>query len=278
MLDYTADESLGSIRLIATDLDGTLLADDGSMPPDLPELIDELDRAGIVFCAASGRPYHALAELFEGRRDEMAFLSENGAYTTYRGQAVVKELLEPAVWRGVLAACIERGRGIPIASAIDAAYLRRCDAAYEDEVRYFNRHVTLVDSFETLDAEVDKVTIFCPDHDAKQFHDEVLNPLYGDRYAVTVAGADWVDLMQPGMNKGVGLARLCERLGIDIADAAAFGDNYNDAEMLQVAGHSFVMASAAEPIRAFARYLAPTNNDRGVAQVIRAILAARRGA
>ena len=72
------------------------------------------------------------------------------------------------------------------------------------------------------------------------------------------------------------LERLCAHLGASPADAMALGDTYNDIPMLKVAGHSYVVANAEEHMRAHARFVAPSNNERGVAQVIDAGLAAQR--
>ena len=56
LIDFTQDPELGSIRLIACDMDCTLLADDKTQPENMPELIERLHRAGVLFCPASGRP------------------------------------------------------------------------------------------------------------------------------------------------------------------------------------------------------------------------------
>lgn len=64
LANFTEDKDLGQIRVIASDMDCTLLADDGSMPPHMDALIRKLDAAGITFCAASGRPNYTLAEMF----------------------------------------------------------------------------------------------------------------------------------------------------------------------------------------------------------------------
>ena len=71
------------------------------------------------------------------------------------------------------------------------------------------------------------------------------------------------------------LNTLCDHLGISTADALALGDTYNDVQMLEAVGHSYVVANAGEHMRAHARFMAPSNNERGVARVIEALLAAK---
>ena len=90
-----------------------------------------------------------------------------------------------------------------------------------------------------------------------------------------IAGREWIDFMNLGVDKGAGVAHLCEHLGIDIADAAAVGDTYNDIPMLERVGHSFIVDNAEEHMNAHAKWRIPSNNDGGVLTLIDAILAAR---
>ena len=83
-----------------------------------------------------------------------------------------------------------------------------------------------------------KISIFFPAYDAEPAFREDYSPAFSDRLYVTNAGREWIDFMNLGVDKGSGVAHLCERLGIDIADAAAVGDTYNDIPMLERVGHS----------------------------------------
>ena len=82
--------------------------------------------------------------------------------------------------------------------------------------------------------------------------------------------------MNRGVDKGTGIARLCEHLGVSMADVVACGDTDNDAEMLASVGHGYLVANAEERMERFADFRIPSNNDRGVAQVIDRVIAARR--
>ncbi len=77
-------------------------------------------------------------------------------------------------------------------------------------------------------------------------------------------GREWIDFMNLGVDKGAGVAHLCEHLDIDIADAAAVGDTYNDIPMLERVGHSFIVDNAEEHMNAHAKWRIPSNNDGGV--------------
>lgn len=275
MLDFTQDPNLGSIRLIACDMDNTLLADDKSQPEGMAELIDELRAADVIFCPASGRPAPTLQMMFPEHRHDMAFCADNGASIVYRGDYVYKDLIDPAVYHELVRATIEEGSGIPVLCAFDEAYVLASGHPYHDALSVYYKVINYVDSFDDIDVESNKYTIYFPNRNSQQASEGVFGPAFGDKLCVAGAGVEWLDFMNKGVNKGSGLHHLCEQLGVDIADTAAIGDTYNDIEMLEAAGHSFVVANAEEHMRAHAQYLLPSNNDRGVATLIRAILAAK---
>lgn len=272
---YDADTRLSSIKLVASDMDCTLLADDGTLPPSFDRLVDRLADAGIVFCAASGRPRYTLREMFAGQLDKIALMSDNGAAIAYRDEIIYKSLMAPEDVRALLDFTLADGRGCPTVCSLEACYIRSCDRIHDGYFRKFFTTIRYVDSLEDLDAEVNKYTVYFPEHDAEEVYATAYRDTWGERFHVTNAGREWIDIMNPGINKGSGLSRLCKHLGIDTADAAAFGDTYNDIQMLEAAGHGFVMANAEEHMHAHADFIAPGNNDRGVATVVEAILAAR---
>ena len=91
---YLSDNNLDSIKLVATDMDLTLLADDKSMPAGVDERIDALAKNGVLFCAASGRPALALRESFPAHHQDMALVADNGASVYLRNELVYRDLID----------------------------------------------------------------------------------------------------------------------------------------------------------------------------------------
>ena len=91
----------------------------------------------------------------------------------------------------------------------------------------------------------------------------------GDKLNVQVSGPIWMDVMSAGVNKGSALKQLSELLGIDRSNVMAFGDYFNDAEMLRFAGWSFAMENGHPDVKRIARYLARSNNENGVLRAVR---------
>lgn len=271
---YLEDTDLSSIKLVATDMDLTLLADDKSMPEGIDERIDALTEHGIVFCAASGRPALALRQSFPRHHADMAIVADNGASVYLRDELIYRDLIDRDLYHEVLSLAAATPGGVPVLCAFDDAYVLERDRGHEDVLSIYYRSITYVDSFEDLDIESNKISMYFPDWDSKKQLDEVYGPEFGSRLYVTCAGDEWLDFMNIGIDKGSGIRHLAENLGIDLADVAALGDTYNDIPMLDIVGHSYVMGNAAEHMHAHGKFLAPTNNEAGVLTVIDRIVEA----
>ncbi len=276
MQDYTADLGLADIKLLAVDMDLTLLADDGTMPENMAERIEALDRAGVVFCPASGRPVPTLAMAFPESQDIIGLCGDNGGNVQYRGEAVYQDRLNPALWREVAARADTEGDNAQVLCCYDHAVCLERDRAHYDAIFKYYKNIRWVDSYDEVNDATNKFSMYYPGYDAEPAFRDIYQPEFGEKLYATNAGREWIDFMNLGVSKGAGIAHLCEHLGIDIADAAAVGDTYNDIPMLEAVGHSFIVANAEKHMEAHARFRVPSNNDRGVAALIDAILAAKQ--
>lgn len=265
---YLSDTNLDSIKLVATDMDLTLLADDKSMPAGVDERIDALAKNGVLFCAASGRPALALRESFPAHHQDMALVADNGASVYLRDELVYRDLIDRDLYHEVLALATATEGSVPVLCAFDDAYVLERDRCHEDVVSIYYRSITYVESFEELDVDSNKISIYFPGWDSKQKNDEVYSPAFASRLYLTCAGNEWLDFMNIGVDKGSGIRHLAQHLGINLSDIAAFGDTYNDIPMLDIVGHSYVMANAAEHMHDHGKFLAPSNNEAGVLTVI----------
>ena len=275
MKDYTEDRDLAGIKLLAVDMDLTLLASDGSLPPHMDERIDALAEAGVLFCPASGRPAPTLQMMFPAHKDSIAFCADNGGWVIHQGRTAFRDLIRPELWHEVLDFAAADGHCAPVLCAFEQAYVLKRDHRHHEAIYKYYKDIRYVESFDEVDAEADKVTILFPDYDAEPRFASTYEPRFGKRLYVTNAGREWIDFMNLGVSKGSGVAHLCRELGIGLADAAAVGDTYNDIPMLSAVGHSFVVANAEKHMHDHADYLVPSNDDRGVATLIDAILAAK---
>jgi Cof subfamily protein (haloacid dehalogenase superfamily) len=271
-----SDLSVGSadIRLVVTDMDGTLLDDAKRIPPGLWETLAELRRRGVLFSPASGRQYATLAREFAEVAEGMVFIAENGTYVVRDGVELSSDPLEPGVAGGVVHA-VRRlvAEGVDVGAVVcgkRSAYVERSDEAFLAEVRKYYVEHRVVEDATAVDDDVIKVALF-DFGSAERTTAPALEPFTGT-HQVVVSGEHWVDVMNRTANKGAALRRLQRELGITPAQTMVFGDYLNDLEMLDAAEWSFAMANAHPDVIARARHLAPSNNDNGVLRTVARVL------
>ncbi|WP_189819102.1 Cof-type HAD-IIB family hydrolase [Streptomyces olivaceoviridis] len=231
------------IRLIVTDMDGTLLDDAKRIPDGLWPMLAELRRRGVLFSPASGRQYATLFRQFEEVAEGMVFIAENGTYVVRDGAVV----------------CGKR-----------AAYVERTDEAFLAEVRKYYVEHRIVEDVTAVDDEMIKVALF--DFGSAEHTTAPALAEFAATHQVVVSGEHWVDVMNRTADKGTALRGLQRALGITPAQTMVFGDYLNDLEMLDAAEWSFAMAGAHPEVIRRARHLAPSNNDDGVLRTVARVL------
>ena len=260
------------IRLIASDMDATLLDEHSQLPPDFVPTVKALAALGIHFAAASGRPLYTLEEMFPTLRREMILIGDNGGAIRWNGETLYTSEMPPEGWRAL--ACKTRQAGdVAVLCGLESAYVERQYQQYDAVMKQFYTRVEYVDDLTAVTAPADKFTIYLPRDNAQEAFDTLYGPACGTEFSVAVAGRNWVDIMNPGVHKGAALAILGEKLGIPASSMMAFGDTYNDAEMLETARYGFLMENGSLPLRQRVPFLAPPHWEQGVMQILKQLLA-----
>ncbi len=246
------------IKLIASDLDGTLLLNHTQVLPEgTCELIRKLKERGILFVAASGRQYANLRRLFAPVQDDIAYICENGALVFYKGEKLHKEVMDWEMGQTIIRAIQEHETSEVLLSGENTSYLQPKKESYAHHMRYVvKNNVTIVNDILHTDEEYFKISVY--EQGGIETTESYWKKRFGDQVACVTSGSVWLDLMPYGVHKGKALQVLIDKLGIKPEECMAFGDNYNDLEMLDLCGISFVMDSAREEIRKRYGYHADT--------------------
>lgn len=260
------------IKIVACDMDYTLLTNDGKLPPRFDEYMEKLKEQGIGFAVASGRPGYTLQELFPDYKDEFYFISDNGACICYRGEIIYKSLMSDETIKDMTRTVIESGIGLPMICGLDGGYYPMEGTKYDDFFKRFFSRRNPVEEILAISPEANKFTVFCPDANAKEIMEEIYIPKYGEDYNVTLGGDVWIDIQNKGINKGSAMIQLEQYCKIDKNQMIAFGDHLNDLEMMQYVPNSYAMANAIPEIKEAAAFLAPSNEEYGVLKVLDKIL------
>ncbi|MFT0848586.1 HAD family hydrolase [Actinomycetaceae bacterium L2_0104] len=265
---------LVNIRLIASDMDGTLIGDDGKVPEPMWALLERLKKADILFTPASGRQVAALEHTFEGATERMPFIGENGALVVRDGEVLYSLTVAPEIVTrlvGIVRGLASDGMDIGVILAGKrGAYTDRRDEAFLEQAARYYRKMDIVEDVLNVKDDIVKVAI-CSFDDI----DDTLVPLvepFEATHSVVSSVKNWLDVTEKGADKGNALKRLQEYLGISDAETIVFGDYLNDMQMIEAAQTSFAVANAHAEIIAAATHIAPSCEEQGVIQVIERIL------
>lgn len=256
------------IQYIASDLDGTLLQGGSkTIDPSVFDLILKLKEKGILFIAASGRQYNSIRWLFEPVKDDIAYVAENGSLCIYKGEVISRGLIERELGLRIIDAGREYENCHPLVSCESRAYTDSKDAEFARQMNeLFHNNIEFVSDLYEIQEPFLKLAMcdFCgTDTLMKYFKDR-----FSSEIKIVTSGNIWVDFIAPNANKGSALAGLLAHLGLSPENGIAFGDQYNDVEMLETAGTSYAMATAAPGIAYYADYV-----TRAVPEVLEDVLA-----
>lgn len=239
------------IKLIASDLDGTLLQNGAqSLPPDVIPFIETLaTKYGILFVAASGRQYPNLVRLFGSASKHMAFICENGSLVFYQDKLIASHPMERDTALTISHDILSLpGCELQI-SGEKTCYLIPKEESFVDRmVNHVKNNIKLLATPEDHPEPYYKISIYEASGIATGHGPELL-ARHKDKSQGTISGFAWLDFVAPDINKGRALTELIEILGISPEECAAFGDNYNDLEMLSAVKYGYVMNNAIEEIK-----------------------------
>lgn len=261
------------IKLIATDMDGTLLDSRKRMPEDILSVVRALREKGASFIIASGRQYASLRRDLEALAGDVIFIAENGALIVENDQQLFINPLQSEVLPDILNAAKDlpgvyavvcRAGGALVEASAPEAFVRGMTMYYDDTQVVPD----LIAACEGL-TDVCKVA-FCSMGNAATHALPPLQSALGGRLAVILSGQDWVDVMKPGVNKGSAMRMLQRQRGVSPEECMAFGDYLNDYELLESVGESYAMENALPELKRIAKHIAPSNDENGVMRVVKA--------
>jgi Cof subfamily protein (haloacid dehalogenase superfamily) len=267
-------------RLLALDIDGTLLRTDKTVSPRTLLALAAAQRAGVRVVLVTGRRYPAARRVAAQLPCDVDLVLHNGALIV-EGEAVVRcrplalEVARLAVRVGRAAGadpvvhCGHAGEGLLVvqgavapSNTLLAYYLDRS----HPDVR------TVSDLEAALEDDPLQVMFGGGLEEMAALRARLAGPLHGrariERTVYPHRGVSLLDVLDPGVGKAEALAFLQARFGVSAAETLAIGDNWNDHEMLSGAGLGLVMGNADPEMRALGLPVLPTNDEDGVAQAI----------
>lgn len=257
-------------RLMATDMDGTLLKSDGKISDTTILSIKKVVDSGKFFILSSGRPLQAVTKYLSILGlEKMPFIIYNGAKVVYNGKVVFDLKLcdkdvELIVNEG------ERRSMTMICWADDKLYAN----VYNDKVQRYKRiggiEPIIVDDLSKIN-DVTKIVWYGSIEETKRYHKEMSDFLSG-KVNVHPTRVDFLEFVNKDCSKGVALKIVCDLMGVDVKNAIAIGDGFNDIPMIELAGLGVAVGNADQKVKDKADLVAETCDDLGVEKIIEKFL------
>lgn len=264
-----------SVRLVATDIDGTMLRSDGSLSARVRSALHQTREAGIHVVPSTGRPTTVAVNIIEA--------TGLGGIWVFANGAVTRNLDLDSLIRGFW---MDRDLAIDLITSLREVRPRLRFAVEFEKTLIFERPFDevamvstgrsavsdVVDRLKESEERVQKVLICEPGAEIDELLDFV-DTATGKRAAVTYSGLPFLEMAPEAVTKATALSLLAADLEIPSAHVAAFGDHHNDISMLQWAGQSFAMGNAKLAAKAAASTTIASNDEDGLALALESLLA-----
>jgi Cof subfamily protein (haloacid dehalogenase superfamily) len=265
---------LNNVKLVVSDMDGTLLNDKGEVSTRFFELFKKLQRQNILFCAASGRQYDSIIDKLATIKDDIYVIAENGGIAKKADKVLLLKALNTKKVINVVPVLRNIKDANIVLCSQDTAFIESNDV---DFIRYFQEYYhsySIVDDLIEVakTTSILKIAVYHPSSSEDFIYPEIKH--LKEDYLLKISGQNWLDISDDKANKGNALREVQKLLNISKEETMVFGDYLNDIEMLQEATFSFAMANAHNDITKIANYATRSNNNFGVESVLEKLIRA----
>ena len=277
MVAMESDKKKMDIRVIATDMDGTLLDPKGQLDlPRLEKILDKLDQCDIRFVIATGNEVHRMRQLLGHLAERVVLVVANGARIFENNELIQAQTWDDAMVDKALAHF--KGRECQdqfVVTAMNGGFVKEGTVFTEldkfmtpEMIEKLYQRTNFVDEFDSkLFGGVLKMSMVVGEERSESVLQEI-NDLFDGHVRAVSSGYGCIDILQDGIHKAWGLEELLKRWGLKPEQIMAFGDSENDIEMLELAGISYAMENAEEAVKRVATKVAPANSQAGVYKVL----------
>lgn len=264
-----------TIKLIAIDIDDTLLTSQQQLLPSTVEAVQEALEQGIKVVLCTGRPLKATQRFLTAlgiTGDDQYVITYNGAIVeTASGIELSKQLLSNADYRELTAFAKANQVPFNVIGTDSGVYTADTDIDCIIALQAVEtRGQVLVRTPEQMPNDfVVAKGLFVGDPARLDAVEPKVEAAFGQRLSVVRAAPEFLEVMSQGVNKASGLRALGQHLGIAPSEMMAMGDQRNDLQMFKLVGTAVAMGNAVEAAKAQADHVTASNDEGGVAQAIR---------
>ncbi|AQY52189.1 HAD-superfamily hydrolase [Listeria weihenstephanensis FSL R9-0317] len=263
------------IKLVITDMDGTFLNSKGDFNRELYREVKQLmlDK-NVAFAPCTGKQCDRVEQIFgpEDSRD-LWILGDSASRIKRNGEFVYESLIKNEMGLAIIAKleAIRLDYVIIACTSAGAIVKDTIDEAIFNKMKNSYSELRKVADFNDIDLDFVKITVYDAKEDCFNTRDQLAE--FFDKAHIVASEAAWIDITDVGVHKGTTVARLQEILGVTHDETMVFGDGLNDLELMEAGLYSFAMRNGFQETKDAANYIVRSNDEDGVLQTIKQILA-----
>ncbi len=259
--------NLSQVKLVVTDMDGTVLNAKGEVSNRFFNQFEELKKRNIHFVAASGRRYQSIVHKLEAIKNDISIIAENGGLIQHNNlTSILFKLSSKDILKSIEVLRDVKGCYI-ILCGRKAAYVETKNSDFVSKFsEYYSAFKIVDDLTKVTDDDFLKIAVYhfeSSESKVLPYISKIANELQ-----VTVSSKNWLDISHKDANKGYALNMLQKELGIEKKDTMVFGDYNNDLQMLELAHFSYAMQNAHPNVKKIANFETKSNSEQGVELIL----------
>jgi len=265
--------NLSAVKLVVTDMDGTLLNSNHEVSNLFFEQFETLKKNNIHFVAASGRQYHSILNKLQRIEKDITIVAENGAYIVRNGETLFVNEIPRIEIKKLLPICqVVEGIQVVVCGKEKAYLLENTSAQFKNTIAEYYSSYQVLDSFEELPEDQFFKIALCH-YEGSESHIYPYVKHFEEQWQVKVSGKLWIDISQKSAHKGNAISKIQKQFEVTNKETMAFGDYNNDMEMLKLAEYSFAMENAHPNIKKVAKFATSSNDNNGVEKILDQLIA-----
>ena len=255
-----------NIKLIVSDMDGTLLNENHVVSEQFFSLFKQLKTKNILFVAASGRTHKSIIQKLNPIKNDIIVVSENGAIAIRKEKLLVSTPILTHNFKNLVHLISQLDNTFPVYCGRHQVYIKKSNEVFRSLLKeYYPEHVCVSDEAE-IKEPIYKIALFHSESSEQFIYPHVKH--LENEFKVKVSANHWVDISENLAHKGHAISYIQEKFDILPEETMVFGDYKNDIEMLQRSKYSYAMENAHPEVKAVANYLTLSHKEQGVEHIL----------
>jgi len=264
---------LSKIKLIVTDLDGTLLNSNHKVSDLFFELFKKLKKQNIIFVAASGRPYYSIIEKLKAIKDDIIIVAENGGIVIKQNKLLLSTPMDANKLLEIELLIDSKDDIHPIFCTQSRAYFKNYSEKQIKLLSEYYPKFEVVESLKNIKEGIIKIALYHSEDSEKYVFPFFKQ--FEPQYEVKISGKYFVDISDNLANKGYAISMIQNQYNVSPEETLIFGDYNNDLDMLKLATYSFAMENAHDNVLKTANYKTKSNDNYGVESILEKLIEAK---